>query len=290
MPFTAPPGSDRSMTNPNYSSTPWGGGTKLGGSGKPAGVSVGPGDTSCPGGFPVTPAGVGKSPTCPPGSTKKGPTTCCPTSGASAGAGISLPSGGAGWTPGNVERPNLTTIDPKAEYDPEMAASLAKMRAHEGNLEQGSGHAMDVLVGRQADQLEAQVAQACAAAAQQGIPCNQEAIRANLMRNVNASMADEKSNREKQLGEQYATTGQMAGAQAGERNQRLEQDYKTQLSNNELLLDRYGRDIQKYGVDAQAATSANNALMAFYSQLMSGMFNMMGSVGSMSMNNTNNYG
>lgn len=291
MAFTTGPGANRMLGNPNWSSMPY----TSGGKKRPVPELTGAVSTAtvpgggCPGGTPAQPAGPGKAPTCPPGTTKKG-LQCCPASSAAGAGGFQLPGmpGGSGWTPSNVERPNITPINPNAEYDPEMAASLAKMRGHETNLEQGSGHAMDVLTGRQADQLEAQVAQAKASAAAAGIPFDEAAFRATAMRGINSAMADEKANREKALSEQYKTTGQMAGAQAGERNQRLEQDYKTQLSNNELLLDRYGRDIQKYGVDAQAATAANNALMSFYSQLMGGLFNMMGS-GSMSMNNTNYY-
>lgn len=199
--------------------------------------------------------------------------------GSGTGGGV---GGGGGGAPagGNVERPNLTPIDPKAEYDPEMAKSLATMRGHESNLEKGAGHSMDVLLGTQADQLEAQVAQARAAAAAQGIPFDEASFRATAMRGINSSLAQEKLGREKMLGEQYKTTGQMAGAQAGERTQRMELDYKRDVSENELLLDRYGRDIQKYGVDVQAATAANNALLAFYSQLMGGMMGMMGGLGS----------
>lgn len=289
MAFTAPPGANRTPGNPNWSSTPYSGNTQkrpeLTGTINTPSQGSGP----CPdgsGGTPVTPGGAGKAPTCPPGSTKKG-MVCCAASGmAGVGAGsIGMPTG-PGWTPSSVERPNITPIDPKAEYDPEMAKSLANMRGHEEGLKSGAGWAMDTLTGRQADQLEAQVAQARQQAQQMGIPFNEASMRATLMRGVNSAMADEKLGREKMYGEQLSETGRMSGAQAGERNQRLEQDYKTQLSNNELLLDRYGRDIQKYGVDAQAATSANNALMAFYSQLMSGMFNMMGN---MSANTTNYY-
>lgn len=242
--------------------------------------------------------------TCPEGATmnhSRG--TCCQPAGGG-GGGIDIggiigrgsggPGGGGGGAPaaGNVERPNLTPIDPQAEYDPEMAKSLAAMRGHESNLERGAGRSMDVLLGTQADQLESQVAQARAAAQAAGIPFDEASFRATAMKGINSAMAQEKLGREAMLGDQYSRTGQMAGAQAGERTQRKELDYKRDVSENELLLDRYGRDIQKYGVDVQAATAANNALMQFYSQLLGGVFGMLGNLGgsSASFSSSNYYG
>lgn len=229
---------------------------------------------------------------CPPGCTETGRSMgsrggycCCPPGGSRGGGGRGGPGGG-GWRPGSVERPNLTPINPQAEYDPEMARALADQRAYQGNLLEGAGQHMDVMVGRMADQLEAQVAQARAGAQAAGIPFDEAAFRAQAQRDLNAGMVQEKSNREATYGEALKTGGQMAGAQAGERTQRMDIDLRRDVSENELALDRYGRDIQKYGIDAQASTAANNAILDFWSRLMSGMFSQMGS---MSMNNTNYY-
>jgi hypothetical protein len=167
-----------------------------------------------------------------------------------------------------------------------MQRALADQRAYQENLLSGAGQHMDVTVGRMADQLEAQVAQARAAAQAAGIPFDEAAFRAQAQRGVNTAMVEEKDLRERQYGEALKTGGQMAGAQAQERTQRMDLDLRRDVSENELALDRYGRDIQKYGIDAQAATAANNAILEFWSRLMSGMFNQMGS---MSMNNTNYY-
>ena len=150
---------------------------------------------------------------------------------------------------------------------------------------------MDVLGQGQQDNLESQVIQARAAAQAAGIPFDEASFRANAQMGINNSMAQEKLGREKMVGDSLAQSGTLAGNQALERDQRKELDYKRDVSENELALDRYGRDIQKYGIDAQAATAANNALMDFYSRLMGGMFSMIGNMGgSLSMSNTNNYG
>lgn len=231
---------------------------------------------------------------CPPGCQEvgraigggRGGSCCCPPGGARGGGGAGGPGGG-GWRPGSVERPNLTPINPQAEYDPEMARALADQRAYQGNLLEGAGQHMDVMVGRMADQLEAQVAQARAGAQAAGIPFDEAAFRAQAQRDLNAGMVQEKTNREQTYGEALKAGGQMAGAQAGERTQRMDIDLRRDVSENELALDRYGRDIQKYGIDAQASTAANNAILEFWSRLMGGMFNSLG--GSMSMNNTNYY-
>lgn len=289
------------------------GGSSIGGSQPPKAKKVG--QPASVGGCPPGTTGVAKitkpapagSPypsvrVCPPGATEApGGNSCC--SGGGGGGGIGgidlggIGGGGAGggagggsWTPGNVERPNLTPIDPQAAYDPEMAAQLAQQRQYAEQLNQGGGRQMEVLTQAQADQLEAQVAQARAAAAQAGIPFNEAAFRAQGQKSINAAMAEEKTRREAQYGTAIGASTAAAGAQAGERTQRTGIDLQRDIAENTLALDRYGRDIQKYGIDAQAATSANNALLNFYSQLMGGMFGMFGSLGSMSSSNTNYYG
>ena len=198
------------------------------------------------------------------------------------GGNIALPT----WTPGNVPRPELTPIDPQAAYDPEIQRSLEDQRRHQGNLEQGAGYSMDVLQGRQADNLESQVAQARAAAAQNGIPFDEASFRATAMRGINSAMADEKLGREKMLGAAYGASAETSRGLASDRTGRLQIDLSRDMGENQLGLQRYGQDIQKYGIDTGAAVSANNALMAFYAQLMGAMGNM----GSASMSSSNYYG
>ncbi len=266
---------------------------------KPAAIGGGAG--CAPGQTEVASEG-GVYGTCPPGSSKSphNAEICC-QGGAAAGGGLpglgnltgSGAGGGAGggnWKPGKVERPEMKPIQPKAEYDPKIAEALARQTQYGTMLEEGAGHSMDVLTAGQADQLEAQVAQARAAAAQAGIPFDEASFRSTAMRGINASMAQEKAAREQMLGQAYAQQAQTATAEGGERNQRLGIDLSAQQATMQDLLQRYGQDIQKYGIDAQAATSANNALLGFYSQLMGGMFDMFGQMGSMNMQNQNYYG
>ncbi len=236
---------------------------------------------------------------CPPGATQSTqPGVCCQSAG---GGGGGLPGvgnlggggkggGGGTWTPGSVERPKLQPINPEAEYDPRIAEALARQTQYATEIEQGSGHTMDVLTAAQADQLEAQIAQARAAAAQAGIPFDEASFRATAQRGINASMEQGRQAREAALGGALQQQAATATAEGGERNQRLGIDLQAQQATMQDLLQRYGQDIQKYGIDAQAATSANNALLGFYSQLMGGMFNMFGNMGSMSMQNQNYYG
>lgn len=189
------------------------------------------------------------------------------------------------WTPTPVAGPTAPTIGqlkPEAAYDPELAKELEAQRGYRGQLESGTGFAMDVLTTTQADQLESQVAQARAAAEQAGIPFNEGAFRAQAMKGINAAMAEEKLGREKMVGEAHRAAAELAGAQAGERTQRLGIDLSRDVSQEQLGLQRYaseiakyGQDISKYGIDAQAATAANNALLGFYSQLMGGIFGAM---------------
>jgi hypothetical protein len=187
--------------------------------------------------------------------------------------------GGGGVPAGNVPRPDLPPIDPQAEFDPELEAYREQFKGHLGNLEQGTGHAMDVLRGGQQDALEADVERARQSAAASGIPFNEAEFRSEASRGINASMAQEKLGREAMMTQAYTQGLGIIAEPASERFNRLELDLRRDVADSESVLDLYGRDIQKYGVDMAAATAANNALMSFYSQLMGGMMSGIGSVG-----------
>jgi len=187
--------------------------------------------------------------------------------------------GGGGIPAGDVKRPKLPPIDPQAEFDPELEAYREQFKGHLGNLEQGTGHAMDVLRGGQQDALEADVERARQSAAASGIPFNEAEFRSEASRGINASMAQEKLGREAMMTQAYTQGLGIIAEPASERFNRLELDLRRDVADSESVLDLYGRDIQKYGVDMAAATAANNALMSFYSQLMGGMMSGIGSVG-----------
>jgi hypothetical protein len=209
------------------------------------------------------------------------------------GAGAGAGAGAAAWNPSALQRPNLTPIDPQAAYDPEIANQLARQRSNTADLKAGTGFAEDVAVGAERDVSEAQMREAEQAAAQAGIPFDKARFLMEAQRGQASRRAQSTLNREQQVGAAIGAESGVAQAQAGERTDRLGIDLKRDMGENELALDRYGRDIQKYGIDAQAATAANNALMGFYGQLTSGMFGMMGSAMSMNVggggNNSQSY-
>lgn len=225
---------------------------------------------------------------CPPGATENSRGTCCQPAAAAAGGGMgasfTLPSmgagaGGAAFTPTAIARPNLTPIKPEAAYDPEIANTLAAQRSHVGDLKSGTGFAMDVLTQGVQDQAEAELQQAKASAIAQGIPFDEAAFRSRALQSRNKAMAQEKLGRESMVGAALSEEGAQARGLAGERTQRLDLDLRRDVSENELGLDLYGKDIAKYSADAQAAVSANNALLDFYSKLTSGMFASLGNLG-----------
>jgi len=181
------------------------------------------------------------------------------------------------WSPSALERPGLTPIDPQAAYDPEIANQLARQRSFSSDLKAGTGFAEDVAVGAERDQLQAQMREAEQAAAQAGIPFDKARFLMEAQRGQASRRAQSTLNREQQYGESLGAESSVAQNQAAERTDRLGIDLKRDTTENELALDRYGRDIQKYGIDAQAATAANNALMDFYSRLTTGVMSMGGS-------------
>jgi hypothetical protein len=182
--------------------------------------------------------------------------------------------GGTTTTTGQpIPRPTLNPIKPQAEVDPSLAANRQRYEAYQANLESGAGHSMDVLTGTQKDNLDAQVEQARSAAASQGIPFDEATFRAQAQKGINSAMAGEKLGREKMIGESYTQGLGVETAPASERNQRLGIDQQSQIATNDAQARMYGLDIGKYGIDVNAATSANNALLDFYRQLMGGMMN-----------------
>ncbi len=238
---------------------------------------------------------------CPPGQVwqnnhcVKAPTApAAPTGGAGGGVNFSMPSmptpGAApAWKPSDLQRPNLTPIDPQAAYDPEIANQLARQRSYTGDLKAGTGFAEDVAVGAERDQLQAQMREAEQAAAQAGIPFDKARFLMEAQRGQASRRAQSTLNREQQVGAAIGAESNVAAGQAAERTQRLGIDLTRDTTENELALDRYGKDIQKYGVDASAATAANSALMDFYSRLAGGVFGAIGSIGGSSNNFSNSY-
>jgi len=242
---------------------------------------------NCKPSAPTAAIGGGSSRLCPDGKTLKVGNQQCPPVAATASGGMSmslpsLPSGTGGaaaWTPSAVERPALTPVDPQAAYDPEIANQLARTRSYTDDLKAGTGFAMDVLTGQQRDLQNSQLMEAEQAAAQAGIPFDRNRFIMEQQRGIHGAMAQEKLGREQMVGASIGAESGVATAQAGERTDRLGIDLNRDVAENELALKRYGTDIEKYRVDAQAATAANSALMDFYTRLTSGIFSMAGSVG-----------
>lgn len=173
------------------------------------------------------------------------------------------------------KRPKLPKIDPQAPFDPTLESYRDRYGGHLTNLEEGTGYSMDVLRQGQQDSMEAEIMRMRAAADQAGIPFDEGQARAELQRGVNASMAQEKLGREAMMTQAYGTGKDIYALPPEERNKRLEMDLRRDVAEAEGVLDLYGRDIQRYGMDVNAAVAANQSLMSFYNNLMSGMFSAM---------------
>jgi len=188
-------------------------------------------------------------------------------------------------------RPELPPIDPQAPFDPELEAYRERYKGHLGNLEEGTGYAMDVLRQGQQDSGEAEIERMRASAAQAGIPFDETQARAELQRGTNAAMAQEKLGREAMMTGAYDVGRGITALPAEERFARLDLDLQRDVAESDGVLDLYGRDIQRYGTDMAAATAANQSLMGFYNNLMSGMFSMAGGgMGGPSFSSSSYYG
>lgn len=187
-------------------------------------------------------------------------------------------------------RPELPPIDPQAPFDPNLEAYRERYGGHLTNLEEGTGYAMDVLRQQQQDAGEAEIESARANAAAAGIPFDEAEARAELQRGVNVAMAGEKLGREAGMTQAYGVGKDIYGQVPGERNVRLGIDLQRDLGEMGGELDLYGRDIQRYGVDVNAAVASNQQLMSFYNNLMSGAFGMMGNMGGPGFSSSVSYG
>lgn len=234
-----------------------------------------------------------QSSTCPDGQKKVKQGTlgyvCPPAQGAAAGTGglsitgglpgVGAGAGGAAWTPSAVERPDLSPINPSAAYDPEIAKELASQRAYTGDLKAGTGFAQDVQTTQQRDAGQARMREAEQAAAQMGIPFDKAKFLQEQLRGENAAAAQLTLGREQMVGQSLGQEANVAQGQAGERDTRLGQDIQAQTTTNAQKLERYGTDVQKYGVDANASVAANKALMDFFGQLYGSSMSAIGSMG-----------
>lgn len=187
-------------------------------------------------------------------------------------------------------RPKLPPIDPRAPFDPVLEAYRDRFGGHLTNLERGTGYAMDVLRQQQQDAAEAELERMRAAADQAGIPFDERQARAEIQRGINAAMAKEKLGREQMMTGAYGVGKDIYALPPAERFKRLELDLRRDVADVESVLDLYGRDVQKYGIDVNAATAANQQLLGLYNSLMSGMFGMMGTAMSPSYSSSVTYG
>jgi hypothetical protein len=239
--------------------------TRQGGAGS-GGTTFGPGSGPYPG-YSRHPAGVGG-----PRGVSRGVQTEKPAAqppnfqffqpgGAGAGAG----TGVAPVKPGAPQLERAREIGPGV---PELERMGQGYEAQLRNLEAGTGHSMDVMLGAQTDNAEAQIDQMRQAAAQQGIPFDEQAARAQLQRGVNSAMAQEKLGREKLTLDAYGQAPGIIGANEQARQGRWQIGSGNDNERNRALNEQYGTQANMYGEELSAANSANNALLSFMSNLM----------------------
>lgn len=185
------------------------------------------------------------------------------------GGRINLPS-----TSVNVkgpDRPDLTPIDPQAEFDPDLEAYRDRYTSQLDDFKEGSGFAMDVLTGQQQDMKLAAQENAMSAAASAGIPFDAGQWGAEYDRGTNAAMAGEKLGREAMMFGALQGGLETVSRPSEERFARLDLDLRRDLGESSESLKRYGIDVGKYGKDVDAAIGSNNALLSFISSLMGSM-------------------
>jgi len=180
----------------------------------------------------------------------------------------SMMTGRGGVNVAGPERPNLPPIDPQAKVDPNLEAYRDLYGGHLEDLKEGTGFAMDVLSGQQADMKQAATEQAMASAAQAGIPFDAGSFGAEYDRGTNAAMAKEKLGREQLYGESVQKGLPIYSRPSEERFARLDLDLKRDMGEAGNILDRYKTDVGKYGTDVNAAIGSNNALLGFITSLM----------------------
>jgi hypothetical protein len=215
--------------------------------------------------------------------------------GGGGGGKISLPGGGGGQTKvKEPPKPKPVPIDPQAKEDPRLTEFAEGYTQHGEDLESGTGYAMDVLRGQQQDSMEAELDRMRSAAANAGIPFDETQARAELQRGINASMAQEKLGREKMMTDWYQGGVDVMRSPMDERFTRLRLDLERDIAEAGQNVDIHKLLYDKYGIDVNAASAYDRALLALYGGLYQKMIpdwgDIMGSLNMGSVNIGGSYG
>jgi hypothetical protein len=217
--------------------------------------------------------------------------------GGGGGGKISLPGGGGGGGGTKVKeppKPKPVPIDPQAPEDPRLTKFAADYTQHGEDLESGTGYAMDVLRGQQQDSMEAELDRMRAAAANAGVPFDETQARAELQRGINAAMAEEKLGREKMMTDWYQGGVDVMRSPMDERFTRLRLDLERDIAEAGQNVDIHKLLYDKYGIDVNAASTYDRALLALYGNLWNKMIpdwgDIMGSLNMGSVNIGGSYG
>lgn len=197
------------------------------------------------------------------------------------------PGGAPGATVPAANRPGAPALTPPREIGaniPELERVGQGYEQHLRNLESGAGYSADVLAGQTRDQTEAQIAMMRQRAEQEGRTFNEDAARAELQRGAYSAQAQEKLAREQMLTGAYGQAPGVVGANEAARQGRWKTGQAGDIANMAAANQQYGIQAGMYGNELDAASSANNALLSFLSNLYGGMFSAMGNMGNMSLN------
>jgi hypothetical protein len=179
------------------------------------------------------------------------------------------------------QAPNVPEYALNQEGDPELAAARQRVDKYHGELEKGTGYAMDVMQGSMQAQIDADVERARESAAAQGMPFDEAAFRRDAQQKVQSGLATEKLGRERLRGEMLGSLQNVTEASSRNKMEKQRLELERQVTPVSQRLQRYGTEAGIYGTDVGAATNVYStnkqteiAAMNALNQFLSSAFNL----------------
>jgi hypothetical protein len=176
--------------------------------------------------------------------------------------------------------PNVPDYALNQEGDPELAAARQRVDKYHGELESGTGYAMDVMQGSMQAQIDSDVERARESAAAQGMPFDEAAFRRDAQAKVQGGLAQEKLGRERLRGEMYGALEGVTEASSRNKLEKNRLELERQATPVSQRLQKFGTEAGVYGQELGAATSVYStnkqteiAAMNALNQFLSSAFN-----------------
>jgi hypothetical protein len=158
--------------------------------------------------------------------------------------------------PARPDAPTIGNYNVNEQAAPELVAARQRAEKYLGELDTGTGAAMDVTQSAMQSQIDSDIARARESAQGQGIPFDEAAYRRSANEKMQASLAEEKKSRDTLRGNQMQGLLPTIGAGEQSRMAKNAFELERQVKPVDQRLQAYSTRSGMYGADVGAASSA----------------------------------